>query len=198
MKIGILALQGAVGPHREKLQELGVEPVEVRTPEDLKDLAGIILPGGESSAMIHLLKLNSLWEPLSQFVDERPAWGVCAGSILLASEVLHPAQASLKKMHLRATRNAYGRQLDSFIAILEPSEFWPGDKIEGVFIRAPRLEPMRADVQVLFRHNGEPVMIQEGHWLASAFHPELSLSTSVHKYFINLCEGRLNHGRTIS
>ena len=95
MKVGILALQGAVQPHEAKLKILGVTPIQVRYPEQLEDLSGIILPGGESTTMIHLLKLNQLWEPLKTFVHSKPTWGICAGSILLAEKVSHPAQESL-------------------------------------------------------------------------------------------------------
>ncbi len=199
MKIGILALQGAVAPHEEKLRKLGVEPVQVRRASDLASLSAIVLPGGESSAMIHLLNTNQLWAPLKTFCETHPTWGVCAGSILLAAEVTSPCQASFAQMEVRAVRNAYGRQLESFIDTLDPTDAWKGlDPIEGVFIRAPRLVPLSDRVRILFRHHGEPVMIQQGHWLASAFHPELSGSTEIHNYFLTLCAERFPHGRTIS
>ncbi len=138
LRVGILALQGAVGPHAEKLSALGVTPVEVRTPNELDSLAGIILPGGESTTMIHLLHKNNLWEPLGRFVRERPVLGVCAGLILLAKEVEHPAQDSLGALDVSVARNAFGRQIHSFIDTQNATPEWKGQTgIEGVFIRAP-------------------------------------------------------------
>jgi 5'-phosphate synthase pdxT subunit len=185
LKVGILALQGAVGPHVEKLKALGAEPVEVRTPRDLDGLAGIILPGGESSTMLHLLRLNGLWEPLKAFVAKKPAWGVCAGAILLAAKVTGPEQESLGAIRVEVARNAYGRQLESFIDPLDPADdFLGGRAFEGVFIRAPRFTNVGAGVKVLFRHKGEPVMVEEGNTIASAFHPELTDNTALHSYFL--------------
>lgn len=193
MKIGILALQGAIEPHKAKLRELGATPVEVRLPEDLKGLSGIILPGGESTAMIHLLKLNKLWEPLKQFVEKRPVWGVCAGAILLASKVTHPEQDCLKRLDVTADRNAYGRQIDSFIGSLAVTslgrERLSSDRVEGVFIRAPRFADLGAGVVSLVTSDGEPVMVEQGKCLASAFHPELSQSNLIHEYFLSFCKG---------
>ena len=194
MKIGILALQGAVEPHTLKLRALGAEPVEVRTPPDLKGLFGIILPGGESTAMIHLLKLNQLWEPLAQFIQQKPCWGVCAGAILLARDVDHPKQASFSQLNLKAVRNAFGRQLDSFIGELEASDSWKrevsAEPFEGVFIRAPRFEELGKELQVLASWKGEPVFVRSGFTLASSFHPELSESNHVHNYFLSLCRSQ--------
>lgn len=191
MDIGILALQGAVQPHAKKLKDLGVTPREVRTPQELQGLAGIILPGGESSTMIHLLRLNQLWGPLGQFLDEKPSWGVCAGAILLARNVDHPKQASFGKLNLTAVRNAFGRQLESFIADVETTTNWkvPGKegRLEGVFIRAPRFEELGADVEVLALWNGEPVFVRQAQTLASSFHPELSEKSLIHQYFVELC-----------
>ena len=184
MKVGILALQGAVKPHAEKLSELGITPIEVRTPSDLNDLSGIILPGGESSAMIHLLKLNRLWEPLSEFARYKPTWGVCAGSILLAKSVTNPLQESLALMDIEVIRNGYGRQNESFVDEISATKAWKGNStFEGIFIRAPRITTLSQDVQVLFLHKNEPVMVQQGHLMASTFHPELTSSTELHQYF---------------
>jgi len=190
MNIGILALQGAVAPHAAKLRELGANPVEVRFERDLEGLSGIVLPGGESTAMIHLLNLNHLWEPLKKFVGEKPAWGVCAGAILLAKEVTHPAQASLGRMNIRATRNAYGRQVDSFIGDLQPTGSWKeSDSEEGVFIRAPKLEALADTVKPLLECGGSAVMLEEGNCMTTSFHPELSASNTIHNYFLKKCRG---------
>lgn len=193
MKIGILALQGAVEPHEKMLESLGAESVRVRRPEHLKGLSGIILPGGESTTMLHLLKLNSLWEPLREFIQEKPAWGVCAGSILLANKVSHPEQASLEAMNFDVTRNAYGRQTESFIAALEPQDPALGEKpFSGIFIRAPKFSNIGGNVRPLLTLKGEPVLLQQGNLLAGAFHPELGTDSRIHAYFLRQCEN--NHG----
>lgn len=188
MKIGILALQGAVQPHVAKLTALGAEVVEVRRASHLASVSGIILPGGESTTMIHLLKLNSLWEPLVEFTSQRPSWGICAGSILLAKKVTHPEQVSLNQMDIAVTRNAYGRQNESFIAPLKSLPAWDGPVVEGVFIRAPKIDSVGPGVQALLAHDDEIVMAKEGHLVASTFHPELTESDFLHRYFANLCQ----------
>jgi pyridoxal 5'-phosphate synthase pdxT subunit len=188
MKVGILAVQGAVQPHVEKLKSLKVEPVLVRTPEALSQISGIILPGGESSAMIHLLKLTRLWDPLKEFVQMKPAWGVCAGVILLAKDVSHPVQESLDAIDISVTRNAYGRQNESFIDQVKPTERWPDKNlVEGVFIRAPRITRMGSNVKTLLTHREDAVLVEENNILATTFHPELTESASLHKYFIEKC-----------
>lgn len=192
MKVGILALQGAVQPHEEKLKALGVESLQVRYPEQLAELDGIILPGGESTTMIHLLKLNQLWNPLKEFVQNKPTWGICAGSILLAETVTHPAQESLAAIKITVERNAYGRQNESFIDVLVPTSEWekfsPATKpVEGVFIRAPKIKNLTSEIKIIFEHNQEPVMVQKGKCLASTFHPELTDSNLIHEYFLSLC-----------
>ncbi len=189
MKIGILALQGAIQPHEEKLQTLGVTSVQVRRTEHLEGLDGLILPGGESSAMIHLAKLNQVWDPILRFVREKPTWGVCAGTILLAKRVTHPSQESLTAMDFDAVRNAYGRQTESFIAPLDFISNWKsGEPVEGVFIRAPKIENLGPGVEILLTHKGEPVMVREKHLLASTFHPELTGSSKIHQYFLEMCK----------
>lgn len=192
MKVGILALQGAVQPHEEKLKQLGVESVQVRYPEQLKDICGIILPGGESTAMIHLLKLNQLWLSLKEFATTMPTWGICAGSILLAQKVTNPVQESLEILDVEIERNSYGRQNESFIDTLSGSSSWKQfsletGPIEGVFIRAPKIKNLANDIEVIFTHNNEPVMIKKNQCLASTFHPELTNSTLIHEYFLKLC-----------
>lgn len=176
MVVGILALQGAVGPHVEKLESLGVQSKLVRRPADLENLAGIILPGGESTTMIHLLKLNGLWEPLQQFVRTKPTWGICAGAILLANEVSAPTQDSLKAIDVSVERNSYGRQLESFIAQLSPD-------VEGVFIRAPRITRVGNGVKTLLKYKEDPVLVQTQNILLGTFHPELTNNPQLHQYF---------------
>lgn len=188
IKVGILALQGAVEPHARHLERIGAEVVHVRKPNHLLGLSGIILPGGESSAMIHLLKLNQLWEPLRDFVACKPVLGVCAGAILLAKRVVHPEQDSLGVVDIEVARNAFGRQAESFTAPLVPTPDWPGDSIEGVFIRAPRISKVGPEATVLFHFKAEPVMVAQGKKLAACFHPELTDSLAIHHYFVTQCE----------
>jgi pyridoxal 5'-phosphate synthase pdxT subunit len=194
MKIGILALQGAIQPHVNKLRSLAVEPIEVRNPSDLEGLSGIILPGGESTTMLHVLQLNQLFDPLARFVRERPTLGLCAGLILLAEKVGSPSQKSFQVLPVEVTRNAYGRQIDSFIAPLEPTQLFvqtgaiqAGEKIEGVFIRAPKVTDHAKRTSVLLTYQDEPVMLEFGHLLGATFHPELTASLTIHRYFINKC-----------
>lgn len=186
MRIGILALQGAVQPHEDKLRALGIETRQVRTPEQLDGLSGIILPGGESSTMLHLLKLNSLWEPLARFIKERPTWGLCAGCILLAKEVSHPAQPSFQAIDISVTRNAYGRQNESFIDRLKSET--GEESIEGVFIRAPRITRVGPGVQKLYSYKDETVMARQEQVWVSTFHPELTDSPLLHHKFIETCQ----------
>jgi pyridoxal 5'-phosphate synthase pdxT subunit len=188
VKVGVLALQGAVEPHLRSLAKVGAEPVEVRKPEHLKGLSGIVLPGGESTSMIHLLKVNSLWAPLKEFVSVKPSFGVCAGAILLSKRVSHPVQDSLGALDVSIERNAFGRQSDSFVAIVEPTDAWQGEGVEGVFIRAPRFRDLGAAVTPLFCFKNEPVLVQQGKILAGSFHPELTPSLVIHHFFVTHCQ----------
>jgi len=189
MIIGILALQGAVEPHEKKFKDLGISTCLVKHSKDLKGLSGLVIPGGESSTMIHLLKLNGLWDSLKDFVKHKPSWGLCAGAILLARTVKSPSQESLQALDITVVRNAFGRQTESFISPLKNtsnrSDLGVG---EGVFIRAPRIEEVGNTVQVLFQLEEEPVMVQQGFTLASTFHPELTDSDQLHRYFVKICE----------
>ena len=188
MKIGILALQGACEPHEEKLRALSIPSKRVLMPSHLEDLSGIILPGGESTTQIHLLKTNNLWEPLRDFVFSKPAWGVCAGAILLAKTVTSPVQDSLGKMDLTIERNGFGRQNESFESGLQSSiETW--DNFWGTFIRAPRIKKLGERVVTLMTYQNEPVMVEDGTTLVTTFHPELGSSVKVHQYFADKCHG---------
>ena len=193
-KVGVVCIQGDFEKHLDALRRCGVaEPVQVRTPEDLKKVGRIILPGGESTTMLKLLKSGGLWAPLQDFVRERPTWGICAGAILLADEVVNPAQESLKALKITVERNSYGRQNESFIDRLIPTEEWKAfsssaEVVEGIFIRAPRIRNLGPEVKVILEHNQEPVMVQQGKCLASTFHPELTSSTLIHQYFLKQCQ----------
>lgn len=189
--IGILALQGAVEPHEKKYAELGIATRRVRTPDDLAGLAGIVLPGGESTTMLHLLDRNALWEPLERFLQEKPSFGVCAGAILLARRVEGPSQRSFGVVDLDVVRNGYGRQVDSFIDRVEPAREAEAaaapEAQEGVFIRAPRFERWGRTATPLLCCRGTVVAVKDGIAIAASFHPELSEGTGLHRYFAELC-----------
>ncbi len=186
MKAGILALQGAFREHREVLDALGVETVEVRLPDDLSALDALVLPGGESTTMSKLLVSSGLLEPLrARLRDGLPALGTCAGLILLAREVLdgRPEQRTLDAIDCTVRRNAYGTQLQSFEAPLEVHDL-RGGTFPGVFIRAPVIERVGAGVEVLAEHDGRPVLCRSGAVWVTTFHPELSGDLRVHQQFL--------------
>jgi 5'-phosphate synthase pdxT subunit len=181
-KIGVLALQGDFQAHAKALARAGAEPVEVRSAEDLKRVDGLIIPGGESTTMWKLLEEEKLLEPLREFGSRQPIFGTCAGAILLASGVTNPPQNSLGLMDIDVERNAYGRQLDSRIATLQP-EGLTGD-LEAVFIRAPIIRRVGGKAKVLASYHGDPVLVEEGRHLVATFHPELTDDTRVHLMFL--------------
>jgi 5'-phosphate synthase pdxT subunit len=189
MKIGVLALQGAFIEHEHVLARLGVQPVEVRLPEHLEGLDGLIIPGGESTTMGLLAQKWGLLEPMQAFARSgRPIWGTCAGMILLAKEVVDgvPGQPILGLMDITVRRNAFGRQVDSFEADLAVPLL--GDPpFHAVFIRAPVIERVGAGVEVLAAlEDGTAVAVQQGNLLATAFHPELTRDERFHHYFLKL------------
>ena len=186
MKVGVLALQGAFREHREALESLGVSVAEVRTPEGLAGVDAIIMPGGESTTMHHLLASSGLVDPLQEAIGGGLAvFGTCAGLILLARDVLdgRADQTPLGAIDLTARRNAYGRQRDSFEADLRIAGL-EGPDFRGVFIRAPAIERVGDAVVVLAEHNGRPVLAKEGRVWVSAFHPELAGDVRVHERFL--------------
>ena len=185
-KIGVLALQGAVGEHASVLAELGAEAVEIRRPEHLAGIDAIVMPGGESTTMSMLLESAELFEPLRlQLQHGLPAFGTCAGMILLATEVLdgRPDQRSFGVLDVAVRRNAFGRQVDSFEADLAVDGLAGGD-FPAVFIRAPVVERTGAGVDVLASVDGAPVLVRQGALLAAAFHPELSGDLRLHQLFL--------------
>ena len=187
LTIGILALQGAYEAHAKTLTALGVATKLIRTPDELtgpEKLDGLIIPGGESTTMLKFLERNHFLDALTTFVQTNPTFGTCAGAILLAKDVQHPAQTSLAALDITVARNAYGRQIDSAI-LTAPTEL-PGGPLEMVFIRAPRITRTGPHVETLATRDGFPVLVREGHLLAATFHPELSSDTRVHQLFLNL------------
>ena|ERR1700736_450905 len=190
LTIGVLALQGAYEAHAQTLRLLGATPKLIRTPEDLiapdrtPTVAGLIMPGGESTTMLKFLERNNFFEVLQNFVKTTPTFGTCAGAILLAKDVEHPAQTSLGALDITVERNAYGRQIDS--TILTAPTSLPGGPIEMVFIRAPRITRTGPGVETLATRDGFPTLVRSGHLLAATFHPELSDDTRIHKLFLDL------------
>lgn len=191
--VGVLALQGCVTPHLEKLQHLEVASLPVRSAGDLAKIDGLILPGGESTTMLHLMKRGDLFSALCTFCSDKPCWGVCAGAILLAKEVVNPEQDSFGVIDIRATRNFYGSQLDSFTAPVKTTFASNSEGISVDFIRAPKLEALKSNVAALAFHEGNPVMFEQDNVIVSSFHPELGESLEFHRYFLNKLELGSNH-----
>ena len=185
-KVGVLALQGAARAHAEALRALGAHPVEVRAPEDLAGVEAVVLPGGESTTMSLLLESAGLFDPLARrLADGLPAFGTCAGMILLASEIVdgRPDQRCFRAVDVDVRRNAFGRQVDSFEADLAVAGL-PGGRFPAVFIRAPVVESVGGGVEVLAAVDGRPVLCRQGAVLVSAFHPELSGDLRLHELFL--------------
>ena len=181
MTIGVLALQGDFDAHRKRLEELGAEVVLVRKPEQLDEIDGLFIPGGESSTFLKLLG-EAGFEKLKHFVQVKPTFGTCAGAILLANEVENPEQPGLGVLDIRIRRNAYGRQVDSSI---REGKFH-GEPAEMVFIRAPKIERVGPGVEVIATEGDDPVAVRQGRVMAATFHPELSADTRVHRAFLDL------------
>lgn len=188
MKIGIVAIQGDYEAHARTLDRLGIEHKYVRLPGDLADVSGVILPGGESTTHLKVMTEEGLFPTLKQFAANGGAFfGTCAGAILLARDVHGPAQESLGLLDISILRNGYGRQLASDVH--SGSSKLSERPLEMVFIRAPIIESVGEDVQVLAEDGGHPVLVQQGRILASTFHPELTSDTTIHKYFLQLANG---------
>ena len=182
--IGVLAIQGNYASHSQALREAGGEPIEVRKPEELEALDGLVLPGGESTTMLRFLEKHGFFEALQEFGRKKPVFGTCAGAILLAREVLNPAQRSLGLLAATVERNAYGRQIDSAI-VTGPTELG-GEALEMVFIRAPRIVRTGAGVELLAKRDEYAVLVRQGKILAATFHPELSADRRVHRLFVEM------------
>src|ERR1700685_1580924 len=178
MQIGVLALQGDFDAHRRRLEELGAEVVLVKKPEQLDEIDGLIIPGGESGTFLKLLGEEG-FEKLKQFVRLKPTFGTCAGAILLATEVENPKQSGLGAIDISIRRNAYGRQLDSSIREGKFLQADGGNKredspLEMVFIRAPKIERVGPAVKILATEGSDPVAVRPGRVMAATFHPQLS------------------------
>lgn len=185
MRIGVLALQGAFIEHITRLRKLDVEGFEIRQESDIREaMDGLILPGGESTVMCMLLRDLNLYDPLlSMLRDGLPVYGTCAGLLLLAKNVTNFGSPGFATMDITARRNAYGRQLGSFYVV---SDFKGLGKIPMTFIRAPYIESVGKDVQILAETGGHIVAARQGNQLVTSFHPELSNDASVHQYFLSI------------
>jgi 5'-phosphate synthase pdxT subunit len=189
--IGVLALQGDFREHREMLQGMGVASRDVRTPRELEGVRGLIIPGGESTTIVKLLGTSGLLEVLCRRAREGfPVWGTCAGMILLAKELDATGVPALQAMDITIRRNAFGRQADSFEADLDVTGL-PGGPFRAVFIRAPVIEAVGPGVEVLAHlPDGRPVAARQGHLLATAFHPELTTDSRLHRFFVERVVGQ--------
>jgi 5'-phosphate synthase pdxT subunit len=196
VKIGVLALQGDFSEHLGMLKRIGVDALEVRLPNQLQGLAGLIIPGGESTTIGKLATAYGLMQPLREFGRDHAIWGTCAGAIFLSKDI-HRDQPLLSLMDIVVERNAFGRQVASFevdmhVPALEQVDP-EGRPYHAVFIRAPLIESVSADAQVLATlEDGRIVAARQGHWLATSFHPELTDDDRFHRYFLNIASN--NHG----
>jgi pyridoxal 5'-phosphate synthase pdxT subunit len=181
VRVGVLAVQGNFREHAAMLRRLGAEVVEVRKPEELDGLDGLVVPGGESTAIARLIDVYGLEGAIREF--ERPVFGTCAGLIMLDRE-------HLGLVDLTVRRNAYGRQVASFETDLALAG--TDEPLRGVFIRAPRVDAVGPEVEVLAEHDGEPVLVRQGRFLAATFHPELTHDTRVHELFLEAVREEAN------
>ena len=188
--VGVLAIQGDFAEHRAALESLGVEVKEVRLPDQLDDVDGLIVPGGESTTIIQLIDIYEMREKLRERIldDRMPTWGTCAGMIVMAGELTDHRPTPLSLMDTVVSRNAFGRQVDSFESDLEVNGM-DGPPYRAVFIRAPVFVSVGDDVEVLASlDDGRPVAVRQGHMLATAFHPELTDDSRMHKLFVGMVE----------
>ncbi len=193
-RIGVLALQGDFEAHAKVLAGLGCEVVEVRRVAQLSGLDGLVIPGGESTTLLNLMRDEPWFDSLKRFEQGGGAlMGTCAGAILLARRVVNPPQDSVGLLNATIARNAFGRQIDSFETTLEAAEL--GGTIEAVFIRAPRFQALGPDVQTLAVYDGEPVLVRDRRVLAMTFHPELTRDAKLHAYFLTMVAAATLTGR---
>ncbi len=189
MRVGILAIQGAYFKHQDVLNRLQIESTLVRNSHELNDLHALIIPGGESTTITKVLKAENWIDEISSFARQRPVFGTCAGAILLAREVDSEKVAPWNVIDMSISRNAYGRQVESFTGEIEWNGGEKPETLPAVFIRAPKILQAGMDVQVIGSLEGNPVLVRQGNALAATFHPELTNNVTVHKYFIEkICQ----------
>ena len=179
-EVAVLALQGDFEAHRKKLRQIGIGSFEARRPEEIEDAAGLVIPGGESTTLWKFFEAAPWEEAIARFAASgRPVLGTCAGAIVLAGEVSNPAQKSLSLLDIAVERNAYGRQVDSFVGTVAAPGL--GGEIPAVFIRAPKIRRVGKGVEVLATLGGEPVLVRQDNVVAATFHPELTDDERVHR-----------------
>lgn len=192
MKIGVLALQGAFREHVQRVQALGASAKEVRLPQDLQSIDGLIIPGGESTTIGKLAQEYGLMDVLRSFAQTKPTWGTCAGMIFLAKHIENSTQPTLGVMNIHVGRNAFGRQIDSFETLLTLKGI-EGPPVPAIFIRAPVITQVGESVDILGTlADGRVIAVQEGQLLATSFHPELTNDSRLHAYFLALVERAKN------
>jgi 5'-phosphate synthase pdxT subunit len=185
MVIGVSGIQGDFREHKWMIEKLGIETYVVRTPEDLEKVDGLIIPGGESTTMIRIMKRIGLFDALKEkILNGFPVYGTCAGLIVLAKEIENYPQESLGVIDIRVRRNAYGRQVDSFEEYVEIKGF--DRPFKAIFIRAPRVEAWGEGVETLAFLNNHPIMLRQNNVLVTSFHPELTDDTRIHEYFVEM------------
>ncbi len=184
LTIGVVAMQGSFAKHAHSMGSLGIKSRVVRTPEDLKLIDALILPGGESTTMTLLLENEGLWDPLNEAMDNMPVFGTCAGAILLGQQIDDKRVRCFCKIDYSAERNAYGRQIESFTTTLVIPKIIDHD-FHAIFIRAPKFKNLTRDVKSLAVYGSEPVLLRQGNVLVASFHPELTDDPAIHKYFVD-------------
>jgi len=185
--IGVLAIQGDFAAHGRMLDKLSVSWCEVKNPNQLKNIKGLIIPGGESTTMLKFLSGEGFINPLKEFARWGGIFGTCAGAILLAHQVSNPTQESLSLIDISIERNGYGRQVNSFIDSADNEKFGL-PQLETVFIRAPVIQRVGNDVEILALHRNHPILVRQGRHLAATFHPELTNDLRAHQHFLSLVE----------
>jgi len=189
--IGILALQGDFAKHQEMISKLERDTILVKKPKELERCSGLVIPGGESTTLVKLLKKQEMWEPVRAFASTQPVFGTCAGCILLATHTSNDLEDSLGLIDIDVTRNAYGRQIDSFIDQVDITLKGKSFHYNAVFIRAPKINKLNTThVAVLGTHQENVVLAEQGHILVATFHPELTDDTRIHEYFIKKTDGK--------
>ncbi|QTA38141.1 pyridoxal 5'-phosphate synthase glutaminase subunit PdxT [Thermosipho ferrireducens] len=185
MVIGVSGIQGDFREHKTMLEKMGIKTMVVRTPEELDKVDGLIIPGGESTTMIRIMKMVNLYDALKAKIETGfPVFGTCAGMILLSNEVTNFKQDSLKAINIKIERNAYGRQVESFETDIEIKGF--NSKFRAIFIRAPKVVSYDENIEILATFENSPVLLKQDNILVASFHPELTNDTRVHEYFLNM------------
>jgi 5'-phosphate synthase pdxT subunit len=183
-RIGVLALQGDFAKHQKMLRLLSIETVLVKKPEDLTGCKGLIIPGGESTTLTKLMQKCNMYDQIREFAEKHPIMGTCAGAIMVASRVEDQRIEPLQLIDISVTRNAYGRQIDSFVTHVDVPFLRESERFKAVFIRAPEISNVGSQVEVLLELHGNPIMVQERNVLALTFHPELTSDPRIHEYFV--------------